>query len=891
MGFSIGLALQYAVNLPGSPVQERKPFYLSVPDKEHFTLPFACGLLLNYLYEDYFNPPALSFNAGDKVELFGSIAQYIGLSKSVTGAPLIRLLLRDNETTISAQNAPFLNRFSGKRRLSKSIVKQQVYQAENDLNSLFNLSGKEIVNPKALSSQLYLIAGRGNTVSLREKLGKEVCISQKMAEAFCLDTNLIVKPTLENLNALLAEPEYSDTSYFTDFLRNDLAELREIYGSNTNLAETIERLNALLTEQNFNPAFRSLFNRLATAVDEPYKSNLLNLTDQIPDENTEIPERLKLVVLNTTDQVRDYSNTISRLLDRGIPVIVLTDRSELSSAPDYLPDSLANGYRFCWSRNMISSLADTKQNDYCDSRFWQRCTRYANQEIIIRRFADPAGDSLFSSFEASHEFVRLEGFHTLKKSYYKHLRPALYLLKNTLGNLVDVIDLIRKQTELFTESFNPVENLLPADLANTFRENLLLIRSYTDNPKQVPAGTPVFVQRVDFPDGVRGRTSSVILRNFRVNDLTVFNGDSLVFTGFPYRETNGRYLADATFHYLIPSVTVLAWPAEANRLTGYLARKLRDAVFDGSLPEWISRGVNNWRLPLHPDRPDDKSMLIRQGNDDDQDFYPADKPEPAKLPFAEIQQQISNFRFSDLFDPSSESAEYLVPVNIIHFHSGSYMFLPYGRSGQVYVLRKQEAATGEIVQASFDELSAGQLVICFNMNREIIRDLSKSQLTDEYARLDIWRERLQLLTGHGSERYTRSVNQLLEMKATLGLTAGNPAKQNIIRWLHDTDMLAPHKANLWIILRTSGMQDREATAAVSQIESAKRLIVRTSSQVADRIKSKIIGVLREKDVHTEDMTLDVDGVPVTVHYGRISSLERRSDMKVPYMLTNRFIKD
>ena len=559
MEFSAGLVLQYARQLATAPVAERKPFYLSVPDKEQFTVHFSGTLLLHYLFEDYFSPEPAQVSVGDKVELFGSITKYTG-AITESGKKRIRLLFSDGVT----YNAPDSYRLRmvkvGGHRMLNTIdhfkKQRRTYLENNDLNSLFGLGTNEAVNPNTLTSKLYLVTGRGYAVSTREKLKNESCINQSFDKLFRVGTNLIVTPNLEGIAPIFNTSTGEDHSYFTISLTEDLTQLLEVYDGDSNVVDVIKRLATNLEKQDFSEIFRQLFDRLANSIDDPYRTRLLNLAVNMPVAEAGLPDGLKMVVLDNIDLAVTYTNTINGLLARGIPVIILSDRSELASRKDNASDGLMSSYRFYWSRERLKSLIETETVEYCDGQFWQRCLQYANQEITVRSYNDSVGDRLFNTFESNPVFARLDGFENLKKAYYQYLRPTLYLLKNTPGIHPNIIQSLRGQVDVFSEAFKLIENQLPANLATSLADGLIEIRNYTANPKFIPEDLPVFIQQIEFPEGIRQQTAQLTPKALRLTDLKQSKTDTLVFTGFPYREWNGKYLFDAVFHSLIRSVII-----------------------------------------------------------------------------------------------------------------------------------------------------------------------------------------------------------------------------------------------------------------------------------------------------------------------------------------------
>ncbi|MBO9574013.1 MAG: hypothetical protein J7497_17635, partial [Chitinophagaceae bacterium] len=391
---------------------------------------------------------------------------------------------------------------------------------------------------------------------------------------------------------------------------------------------------------------------------------------------------------------------------------------------------------------------------------------------------------------------------------------------------------------------------------------------YNTNPKHLPDDQPVFIQQIDFPNRPRWLTAQSTLKTLRINNLDEFESDALVFTGYPYREWNGKYLSDAVFSRLIPLVTVLAWQSEAQRTTGYLLKRIRNAGFDNYMPQWINSGIPDWDVSYRKERPDESSLIIQKGNTGNSISTFLAEQIQMETTFEDVQQYISHFRFANLPTWVNDAGHYLVPVNVLYFHDGSYMLLPNGRGGRVHFVSRLNRIAGEIREASFRELSVGDVVVCFNMDREVVRRLAREQLNEAYKYLDIWRHCLKRLLDINEGQLTGLEQYLSQQKELLHLSAGSPTKNNILRWFYESDMLAPQTPNLYLILQVSGLSKPDAEVIVNQIKAAKSLIIKNSNQVSDRIKDKIITVLSSSQMPEDDILLDIGGVSVAVQCGR-----------------------
>ncbi|WP_044131251.1 hypothetical protein [Rudanella lutea] len=885
--FSVSLALQYAKGIVNAPPSNRKPFYISVPDIENFTIFFGCTVLLNYLFEDYFNlePPVLS--VGDKVEIFGSVAKYIGEDCAQQNL-FVRLHFRDGIINVPKSNLQHMVKVDNRRMLNtidNFKSNRKAFWDNYDLNSLFNLNSKELVNPKALNSKVYLITGRGHVMRTRETLSNEICLNQTLEKVFQVGTNLIIAPDLKKISSTFNTSTDTDDTYFISELQEDLNEILELYANDSTVQTLVEQLYQHLRKKDFSEIFVAKFNQLANSVEDYYRNRLLILMSNMPEPKADIPENLKVVIVNGLTLITDYSNTINGLAERGIPVIILTDQKEMASTPDETVENLAKGYRFYWSRRRIKKLSLIKEDEYIDKLFWEQCIRFSSQKIIIQCFTDFEGDNLFQAFESNSDFARLEGFESFKKAYYQNLRPTLYLLKNTPGLYHK--NTVREQTGIFIEEFNKIKNQLPLNVSLAVTHALESLKSYKTNSKKLPDNRYTFNQLIDFPGKPKQQTAPDTKKQFQIFNLDTVDCDSLAFTGYPYKEWNGKHLFNAVLNRFIPEVTVLAWPTEAKKTSGYLLKRIQRAGFDNYLPEWISFGISDWKIPKKESRPDESHIVVQTGCSENLSSESVNDPAEEIAVFEDVQKNINNFRFADIATSGTDVKQYIIPVNVLHFHNGFYMYVPY--NSHLYTVARHASKTCRIIEATFSELRVGDVVVCFDMDREVVRKLAREKLNEAYKDLDQWRERLQTLLTLNEWSFLTLEQFLTRQKELLRLSEGSPNRQNLLRWFYERDVLAPHTSNLRLIFEASGLPRKEAEEKIVRVKSAKRLILKSTNQVAERIKDKIMLLLRDRQMLDDCMQLNIDGVTVKVQCGRVTDKEQSIGMNVPYSFTKQFL--
>jgi hypothetical protein len=155
-------------------------------------------------------------------------------------------------------------------------------------------------------------------------------------------------------------------------------------------------------------------------------------------------------------------------------------------------------------------------------------------------------------------------------------------------------------------------------------------------------------------------------------------------------------------------------------------------------------------------------------------------------------------------------------------------------------------------------------------------------------KLDSWRDILKEYRSQYndvSELVSRldTINQRMEL-------GGSPEKYNVLRWLHDEMMLAPAYENLKMVL---GLQypKEELSDRAKSILGAKTLILKAKNRLDRAVKDKITEMIGDSHTSLEDsFTIEVQGIEVRGKKNEIVGIEKRSDLKIEYQSTMKFLK-
>jgi hypothetical protein len=848
---SATLALDY-----GEKVREKvlqRPLLVCFPNKDFSALWLSILFLINAFFEEHIDDKPAKISKGDKVKIYDTIAeverinQYgeVVLKFKNQGGITLGKEFHSQMTVVSKSRSPqTLKRYNDKKR--------EITSNRNAISKIIEKDKAIVVNQGNFTSKILLVTGRGNTKKIRKKLDEYEAYGEKLSSVFHVERNLIIRPDLSTFSSLFS---YDSQQEFTNFRR-----LLTMFFETTKL-EPFRLLADMLKENN--EITEEFHNAFEVAIEECDDDRIKTLEDKYPGKSESLPANLKAVVINDVQQVKSYPETIQGLIDRGIPVVIVSDKylsksEHLSFYEDLFSEK--DWYRINWSKLKLKSLLDefaSQQPKFIDYELWNICRRYANQKIQFKIFNGGELDRLLPRIQ-SH-IKDLEGIDKLKKDFYNRFFPALYAIKNS----TKVDSVVKDMVYSFKESLETLKPFgIPNELMEDLEKAIEIALSYDANTKSFD-----IEEKFIFSNLLQNDIASQVFIPFeakRVN-LASSETENIIFTGYPLHEYSGRYLLDAACVHVVPNITILAWENEAKLTSGYLSRRLKAGEFEDHLPKDSILG-------------DTFTGLVEEGSDLIQMTRNEHQLQEEELGLA----LISSFRYKGYSVSEGDSdRSNVVKCNVLNFSDGSFMFL--AKDGKVI------ADQDSIRRCKFSELEEGIKVFLFEASRSLYKKMAKhnKEVSRALEVLDVWHKTLVALFKESGEKLNQLEEQLEIIKVNLG-EGGNPSAYNLRRWLFDEDLISPRDSNLKIILTAGKVIEvdkmiREIHNAFSVFRAFKKHL---GKEIENYIGKKAEQTARENGDF--EMMVPGTGVSVKVSYRTITSLEKE-EHEVRYYDTNKIL--
>jgi len=669
MQCSIGLAMLYVTKMKQGC---QSPFHLNYPDKQNAALWLSIALLRNFFLEDYINQAEnrirkLNLQPSDKIEIFGAKARFKLQRKSdfcVSFKDGGNFYLPNQYIQhVNKTNRRGLNKYSYYIKKKKELRKER-----NAISKIIEPDDKDIlINDKALTSKILVVAGHGNTGNFRDYLKGQSIYDTSLADVFSKDDNIIIRSDLESLK-FISQENY-DGEGAEVFEEGFIRFIDDLFKALPEKKNEINELKHDVKNQNYRTEdFRDKYDQLLELIEVENNDNvrIFNVRKKYPGVKDSLPNDLKAVVINDFEQVNIYQKTIDELLCRGIPVFIISNRyvrgkKELNLFKEYFSNN-GSDLRINWNKNKISELITDQESSekFLDKELWYYCSKFMKQRITIIQSPEHPLDSLVTKIQT--EVSRLEGFERLKDAYYKYFNPLLYSFKN--GNKW------QKYHEKLISSFEKVQNQLKGTinphLNSLFQQALEAIKETKDNNKKFSDSQNIFIQSFGF-DGNKYNFPEVDEERLTVSKINVDTGD-ITFPGFPLNEPISHYLMSGISKYYVSDIQIYCWPTEGELTYNYIRRRLKAGYFFDNIP-------TTWEI--------DPKFLIKNEGDIDSEVdsslnYQANKKVSVDETLTdELElEKISTFKYSGYKKTNDTAEDYLVPCNIIDFEDGSFMFLP-----------------------------------------------------------------------------------------------------------------------------------------------------------------------------------------------------------------------
>jgi len=875
MQLSIGLAMKYHEKVERGFMN---PFHLNFPDKLDAALWLSIAQLRNFLLEDYINQPEdmveeLELKIGDKVEIFGATAIYQG---TVSNKLKLGFNKQDAPIDFDIRLTNYLSRTS--KKVNKySVFKRNWTDKKNNRNAISKLLEPKTpiyIDENIFNSKVLVISGRGNTGKFMKRLKDEYLFETPLSEVFRSGKNLILKPDLEDYTFLGIVEDPSIEKKFRDYFLKFLDELYEELPERKNDIEYLESLvdiNVFRTKE-----FKQLFDDIVSECRQESKYHKIR-DKYYPGIKEHLPQDLKSVIINDITQLDTYKGVIKKFLNRGIPVLVVSnryidDKKALSFFSNYFKTH-SEDLRISWDKKKILVISElfSKDKNLLDNDLWRKFLKFSKQKISIETTESHPIDELLINIQRA--ISKLEGQERLRTAYWTYFSPLIYSYKNDT-NWFSHHDELKDR---FLSVFEVVKSTLDENIKSLFYEIFEKLDSHRESLKIFDSQSLLFGQQIEVCDSQLKFPSG----DYKLLTTGEINGDlpKITFPGFPLNEPLHNCLLDAISDHFIQDVRIICWPKEGELTYNYLLKRLKAGYYSDNIPA-------EWGFPESLILRDETS--IRKLIDEILIFdlrHEQEILETTHEAEEEILKKISTFKYSAYQSGLSTESDSKVICNIIDLHGNKFMFLP--KTSSVMAKIETEDDRYEIKKVKFNELSPGDEIFQYELSRSRLRELSKVAVYQDniFGKLELWKSSLKKTFIEERFDINAVLKRLKRIKSENNLNA-NPTYPNLRNWLFDDDMLSPEKGNLKMILLADS--DPNNINSFSDIYDAYKKARGLSRKVSSEIKKMILEKLNSMDLGDKShFEIDVFGSPMIIDFSKIKGLQK-TDFEVEYQHTRKF---
>lgn len=868
------IALDYCNDFEKNVNKNKSPLFFCFPEKKAASLWLAINLLTNFYLEDYVLNSKGETNIltnGDLVNVYGSILKFIRKKDDK-----IILATKDGvHIEFDSKYDTHLSK-SKKRTLNNhqhyAQNKRKIRTNRNPISKILEPNEPEIINPSQLTSKILLIAGKGNTSSIRSLLKEIEVYSEPLSKIFPENENLIIKPDLDSFKEVF-NPESNILISNFQLILVSLKKSTNNQELHWELSSLIERLNRDLTiTEEFNCEFERIVDQFLGL--EP---NLDFVKKKYPGVINSLPQNLKAVIINDISQIVEFPNTIKGFLKNGIPVIFASHRKTEKGGEIEFFEQYFNYFEDCfrvnWNKKKILAFDQKSNQEFVDKDFWEQCLRFANQRIEIEITKGNILDEIMPSL--GKEICQIDDFEKLQTSFNRHFNLGYYAIKNSRSSNEFVTRLLSE----FENIYNQVKNLdLKSSIVELIEIAINSANFFQNNTKLYSDDENIFTNYFLLHD-----ESKLFIPTDR--DFVFFpdnSSDSVTFTGFPYREFSGHYLWDSVCLFFVKNIKILCWPNEAKLTEKYIKRRLLTGYFTDNILE-ISSFV-------------EKELLLKSEIDFDNEinsFFTVKNAEENKIEITTEGEEdnleyLNNLIFKG-YSSNSLKKDFKVKCNIITFTNGEFLFLPQGHASKI--LSETEDSNGNLVirELNFNELTLGLKIFKFRKDRSTYKEIASHNkiAMEAFAKLEFWKDTLENLYLSVGSDLGKLETLLIETKSKFSIEGGNPIRSNIQMWLFDDEKISPRISNLEIILRAAELKDIDHT--LLELVKAYKVIVNGFYQRINRvIKNSIMDQLVMNRVGDQKMTLKIEKSVIEVE-SRVIMAKERSDIEIDYQNTRKIL--
>ena len=898
---STAIALDYSREVQNTGIIQ--PLIITYPSKESAVLWMAVQYMVNeffnnYIYQSENRIKELNLKSGDKIDIFSTTAVFKRIDTSSN--KLVMSFSDGVEAHAAMQNVQFIN-LARKKMVNKYVQyrkkKKDFLGKRKALTQILSLD----LNPNfgALTSKVVLVSGRGKAGLFRRQLKETLVYGEPLSETILLDRNLLISPDFECFSGGVYSGSEKNAEFFCKAVKQSLASF-STEDSDVQLAvnSCLDLLDSSLKTKRFVDSYESLYGHLSSESKYHSISNRLqHLYKYHPGIEDDLINDVSAVFVNDLQLFFENPNTIKYLLGHKIPVYVISDRviSEFKDLDIYTKifenESFKDVYRFNWDKNKISSLELELDNGakFIDHMNNNSFCRFVDQRIEIKELPFNEFDQVFNSIESRRFLSSLGDHELLQKAYYQILRPLLYSIKNSVDR-PDSVKLINA-LEVFNQCFESSSSGLNEAVKESISESLTKLKSYIlsgAQPKEYLENTDdllfqdISVDDTNFLIPIESEGHGHVHHNDVCSE-----SDKIVFIGYPYREYSFKFIDQSIFKKLIPSVEFVLNQCEANVTANFLRRKISLGYYLERYPDCIDE-LNRYKIGNEEDL---NGLLNEAITFSKESIHDEVIKEESTVAFEEFEKMLNELRYAGFkgsSDPGQSSGQYLLSSNVLHFENGSYVFMPQGWR----ILTVKESITGGVESRSckIDDVAVGDVAVIINVSRKsITKYLEGSRaMLSHLEKLDSWRNILKEYRDQFDD-----VSELVSLLDTINQRmelGGSAENYNVLRWLHDEMMLAPAYENLKMVLGLQYPKEELADRAKS-ILAAKNLILKAKNRLDRAVRDKIAEMIGDSHTSLEDsFKIEVQGIEVRGKKNEIVGIEKRSDLKIEYHSTMKFLK-
>ncbi|MCB9302640.1 MAG: hypothetical protein H6566_18515 [Lewinellaceae bacterium] len=841
---SAGMAVHYLESPPS------QPLWIHFPKQCNSAGWIAALASLNFFYKDYFDYTGdylknLNPKRGEMVEIYGATARFLSFLTDENGQKYAKVELRDKATTdVLLENILALKRTRRTRIDEIRAFVSRKKTVESEKSVIEETLGIDLANNRSvLKSKILVVSGAGKRNSF-SRFFKDTLFSDSSLSQICgYGDNLILERGLGRYAKVISEMEAFEeekekaTRFIKELAENNLqvqellpggfSENGQFHFSDDSLVKALGKIREA------DPENGKRWTKILSMVEgirkqEPF-TELLNL---------------RAVIIADIELASENSETIKKILERGIGVIILSDNTFISPAStdrfDGYLQKFPDSYRYIWDKEKLAPLISERIRPV-DKEFWLFCRNFFSQDITILVHDEELANKAHKILEGGKLFYQLDSFEKLRDSFREHLRPALFTLKNNIGNYNNEIETADRFFRKFLQEYEQARNMLPESLQEKINQGLdyldqLIRHVKAGNPPKKEATLNLLSGHLLYEKQFNEFAPKEKRLNSRVNiirELKDFRS-RVIFPGFPLFEFSNRALIRAATEYYCPEIAILSTPWEAAITRSYLEKHLNAVQCGDKLPEgdlwqaFVSAGPSKTEIKIA-----NAAGISDVGNVDE---------EQEKFDLEAIWAAISESTVSRFISGAGpQDNEYVVDAFTLYF-PGCFSLMK--DDYNVLVIGEDNNTEVQVEERKVKDLERGDKVVFWLNEQQIINKIIDSMPGREktFRIMNSWREILLSVFSHFNNDTEEVEQHYGKVRKAISLDC-NLNRGNLLRWKNDDDLMAPHPKNLKLIMAGAiPVAPPDLDEKVQKIRNAKN----QHQEFKSELQKKLISVIQEK---------------------------------------------